>query len=604
MESEDWECICGTSNAPNADLCEECETERPLQNQEPIIINPILDVSDQNYQTKKPLQLFSIVNDNIRLNHESLSKLEESFRLEKPICVINVAGHLGVGKTTWLNRLLCYMEDEVNDDSKMFKVGHSQQTETEGLWIYPYPLTFRDNDIQYLLIDMEGTEGFWQGNAQAHESAIKKLFFLVLTLSSVFTLHTGIRVDAQTIERLEEALSIATQLKEKTQIALPDILIMIQDCKNPRTKNGESFETFLKREWDTAKRLGENLRVIGRPKPCHEFLEILNNGTFIEAYDALGDDEINDIEIFLKYCSRKPKVKPGCREPMYMRDFIESTKKHAEIINSDQYRELFKETLDQEYVELIQPIKEIILAKYETDAETLVSNFPLEKELVDFQAELSTLRLRTKESFTNEIKKKLSIDIEKNRSITREMAHFTVSLKNNHIDISFLFRKSQHTNAQKQQEYLNQIAQLKRNSEGTNKALETLAKESKLIKTALDEKIKGLQLEQAKKETQHKIEIEELQWNLAKVVSGNEYHLAKMTQSFEAERTSERDLIKFKSEAQVNKQKANDLERELIAAEVQIANLSQCQKQFHSGKRCPLQRGHTGRCPDPECQIF
>jgi len=581
MESLDWDCtLCLTKNAPNAISCQQCEADRPLPNPEPVRANPVPGFSDQHqvHPARKPVQLFSISNDYIRLNHEALGILDQTFEPNKPICVLNVAGHLGVGKTTWLNQLLYLLEEQVNHPSKLFKTGHSQQTETQGLWIFPYPLTFKDKDIQYLLVDMEGTEGIVEGDAEAHENAIRKLFFLVFTLSSVFTLHTGYRVDRQTVLRLGEALSIAKQLKEKTQIDLPDIIIMVKDCEVPRAKNGEPFGDYLKRECNEAQGLGENFQVIGRPKPCDGFLEALKGGKVAEAFDLLEGRELDFNLKFLEYCSSKPKTKPGSRESLFMKDFIESTKKHAEIINCDQYKDLFKETLDQKYVELVQPIKEMLLAKYETDAEALVANFSLEKELSVFQESMNVLRTKAKDELKNEIKKKLSIDIEKNQSIMREMAHFTVTLKNNRYDISFLFRKSEHTNAQKQQEYLNQIAQLKQNSEGTKTALNNLAKESKQIKTTLEEQIKGLKSENEKKEAQHQKKIQELQSEI---------------NTFQ----------RFESETQKNREKTNELEKKLINAEAKIADLSQCAN-IGAGGRCTRPRGHGGDCTNQGCNIF
>ena len=55
-------------------------------------------------------------------------------------------------------------EAEKNDHQGRFKTGHTQETETEGLWVYPYPLCYPQiEDVQFLLLDMEGMGGILVG---------------------------------------------------------------------------------------------------------------------------------------------------------------------------------------------------------------------------------------------------------------------------------------------------------------------------------------------------------------------------------------------------------------------------------------------------------
>jgi len=557
MDTLHWDCsLCSSQNDTALTNCSVCDAARPLQNPQPRQANRN---QRQAHSVKKPHQLFSILNDRIVLNHETLRLVHQNFHPTKPICTLNATGHLGTGKSTWLNMTLKNLGIEVDDLSEMFEIGHHQQTKTNGLWIYPYPLMSPDN-VQFLLFDMEGTEGIVMGDPEAHEKAINKLFFLLFTLCSVFTLHTSKRVDSQTAKRLKEVFFIAQQLKQEVQIELPHIVIMVAECEVPQANDGRPFEDFLKESCGFAQELVENLRVIGRPKYPDGFLEALENGELEDAFELLEGSKSETANLkFLDDCNLKPKMKPGRREPMARDDFVEFTRKLTGIINCDQFTTLFKDTLDQKYIEVLQPIKQEILQKFDADAEALASSFPVEKELTDFQSELTVLRSKAKDSFLEEIQKKLSIDIKQNHRVQGETAHFITSLKNNTYDQSFLLRKSKHEN----QEYLQQMEELKTTFERNKVALQNLEKKSQQDQ----EQMKALFAEQARKDSQY-------QFQMLQQQRTTEQQLAQMQRSLDVERAQRASDRSWQEKVDQEHKKIKELEERLKRSEAQVGELN------------------------------
>jgi len=613
MDTLHWDCsLCSSQNDTALTNCSFCDSPRPLLNPQPLPNPQPPHQGNRNqrrvpsYSSRRPVQLFSICHDRIVQSQDALRILQRNFDANKPICVVTAEGRLGVGKTTWLNQILHCSENLADDPSGMFKIGHSQETETEGLWMYPFPIHL--DNVQLLLLDMEGIGGIVEGNAEAHKSALKKQSVFCFIASCILALHSPFRTDDQTIDIIEETFSIAKELKQEFQID-PEVQILVQDCEVPVRKNGGSFRDFLLEKCPSARSLGEKFQVYGRPVPPDGFTTALKGENVIEAFELLkGSKSESFNQKFLNDCNSKPKMKPGCQEPMILNELVEYFKKIAEIVNYEEFQVLFRATLDQRYIEQIQPIKQEFLEKYNAAVEALALNFPMEKELVDFQAEIPALRSQAKDYLLEEIQKKLSIDIKQNRSIQREIALFIISLKNNTYDQSFLLRKLQHASAKEKGELMQQMEEMKASSEKTQMALQNLEKKSQQDQ----EQMKTLLAESAKKDSQHQLQMLQQQ----RTFDQEKAHSQRTLEVERAQRAAEKNgQEKLEQEQRKNKQleenarrmewqykfdqdqkKKKELEEELSQNRAEIRELKRCPIKNALFDRCQLEKGHFFTC--------
>ena len=77
-------------------------------------------------ETAKPIQLISIEKDNLKLHNEALDFLS---KIDDFMGVCICVGPYRSGKSFLLSRII--------GSSNVFKIGHSDEGCTQGIWIYP-----------------------------------------------------------------------------------------------------------------------------------------------------------------------------------------------------------------------------------------------------------------------------------------------------------------------------------------------------------------------------------------------------------------------------------------------------------------------------------
>jgi len=236
------------------------------------------DISYQAHRSAKkpmgdmlpPLELFRCHEGSVFTLSSTIDILLKAFKKPK-LCVIAAAGFVGTGKSTWLNSIIYSF---TQDDASTFPIGKTQETQTEGIWVYPYPLELPGSpDTDIMLIDVEGMAGLKKG--KDIEQTLMKLYMAAFLLSSVFTIHTHLRFDSVTLGNLESALLIAENLRNKTGVILPTIFLCLKDSDKPSIKGKTDMteNDFLKYVSDNTTNINstfftnKQIQVFCKPEP-------------------------------------------------------------------------------------------------------------------------------------------------------------------------------------------------------------------------------------------------------------------------------------------------------------------------------------------------
>ena len=169
-----WECdMCGKANSMNVEKCDDCQNGKPeIKKQKELVLEKI-----------SPLCILEIFKGKVIYNEDCGHHLTKIFDHKKPLVVIIAAGQVGTGKSTWLNSLVYELttNDESHPKFTDFIVGHTQQSQTEGLWIYPFAFKHKEiKNVQFMLCDMEGMGGIKPENAKIVEESLKRLYTFVI----------------------------------------------------------------------------------------------------------------------------------------------------------------------------------------------------------------------------------------------------------------------------------------------------------------------------------------------------------------------------------------------------------------------------------------
>ncbi|NDD93030.1 hypothetical protein EBZ37_13225, partial [bacterium] len=158
---------------------------------------------------------------------------------QEPFGVLTICGRYRTGKSTLMNLLT----KRLNEPGS-FQVGCTTKACTQGLWLYPEPVSFGPTPC--FLID---TEGMASMDASANEDA--QLLTLALLLSTVFLFNSTGCIDEPSLSTLGTTASLASQMLggEKPDCALVwvlrDVTLQLRDSRG-RLCSGDCYlETSL-----------------------------------------------------------------------------------------------------------------------------------------------------------------------------------------------------------------------------------------------------------------------------------------------------------------------------------------------------------------------
>ena len=119
---------------------------------------------------------------NLVTNQEAIAILED---ITDPVCVIAIVGPCRTGKSYILSQLI----DSDRDSQPCFKLGHLQDPETMGIWMWDTPLQYRLKDgrnISIILLDTEGIDAY-----NSLERGDTQMFTLSVLLSSLLIYNSS-----------------------------------------------------------------------------------------------------------------------------------------------------------------------------------------------------------------------------------------------------------------------------------------------------------------------------------------------------------------------------------------------------------------------------
>ena len=125
-----------------------------------------------NYCKKKK----DVTRDNLVINEEAIAVLQS---ITDPVCVVAIVGPCRTGKSYILSQLI----SSDQDSQQCFKLGHLQDPETMGIWMWDTPIRYQLKDgrnISIILLDTEGIDAY---NSQ--ERGDTQVFTLSVLLSSL-----------------------------------------------------------------------------------------------------------------------------------------------------------------------------------------------------------------------------------------------------------------------------------------------------------------------------------------------------------------------------------------------------------------------------------
>ena len=131
---------------------------------------------DLDKRTNYCKKIKGVSRNNLVINKEAIAILEG---ITDPVCVIAIVGPCRTGKSYILSQLI----DSNRDSQPCFKLGHLQDSETMGIWMWDTPIKYRLKDgrnISIILLDTEGIDAY---NSQ--DRGDTQVFTLSVLLSSL-----------------------------------------------------------------------------------------------------------------------------------------------------------------------------------------------------------------------------------------------------------------------------------------------------------------------------------------------------------------------------------------------------------------------------------
>ena len=117
-----------------------------------------------------------VTRNNLVINEEAIAVLQN---ITNPVCVVAIVGPCRTGKSYILSQMI----SSHRDSPPCFKLGHLQDPETMGIWMWDTPLQYQlkdGRDVSIILLDTEGIDAY---NSQ--ERGDTQVFTLSVLLSSL-----------------------------------------------------------------------------------------------------------------------------------------------------------------------------------------------------------------------------------------------------------------------------------------------------------------------------------------------------------------------------------------------------------------------------------
>lgn len=338
-----------------------------------------------------PLPLVKCTGGNLEIVHKTITELQKNFSSGLDLVIIMAAGLLGTGKSTWLNTLLITLS-KPECPSGYFHVGHTIETGTEGIWVYPFPLKLLNQQFQVMLLDMEGLEGIKiSGNKDETQKEIMKLYTLGMMISSVVTIHTHSRIDNISIQSLQQAFSIIQRLNNNQYMEFPNIFLMVKDTNELKLRDSGTAGviSFLAKGCSLDRNLLPFLSALPKPPPPPELLTALQNHEVVDYAMLMGKD-LADFNIsFLMACVGATKKTSGFKKSMKINDLLELAFGVSHLINSDQFEHCFKICFEETIQDITLRTKNEIVEALKEASIIFAANFdttlPLQKFIEAWQ---------------------------------------------------------------------------------------------------------------------------------------------------------------------------------------------------------------------------
>lgn len=456
-----WKCDqCNKDNGLKDEECSGCGNNRPE-------IPNIIEEEKKNEEKKKiliaPVLLLQLFNDQVVYNDTSGDQILKAYEPNIPIVVINSAGVVGTGKSTWMNTLIYeFTKQDTTIEFSNFSIGHGNKSHTEGLWVYPYAFRLPNINAQFMLCDMEGMEGIKNIDHKILMSGLKKLYTFGMIISSNFVLHTHRRPDSKTISTLKEAHSITKRLINVVKFDPPKIFLTVQDSSKFLFGNGNNinenndikeFKDTLKISHDIGDEIFEYFEILPKPKPPTDFLTSLEEGIIsqFQCFEFLeNSDYLKFSQNFLQKYSQNEyiKKKPMQKEAIDIKSLISLWKNLAQIINSNNFENFFKESLDRALQNQMKPIANNLLEEFKAKSSELVQQTSEKENLEFFENKLHEIRKVFSSKYEDEMNKLTNRKASELDFLKNEYLLFKNALKDNEAQMKFIIKQKDSVTAE------------------------------------------------------------------------------------------------------------------------------------------------------------
>jgi len=376
--------------------------------------------------------------------------LQENFDPKLKICPIVSAGTVGTGKSTWEDTLLYII---VGGKEIPFEVGHTVMTQTEGIWMYPRPIFSKEMpDVQILLIDIEGMDGI-KDKMPIQETLVmlQKLYLVGMATASAFCLHTNLRPTGGEYERLKEIFGILSEIKKTIGIEFPKIYLLVRDCSEITTNNGQKYEDIVRRSCDIPDDLMKILKICPRGEAPPEFFKTMNF-SLLEKTSYLGI-----IQQLVREALQNPKKVPGLNNFMNTLQLLEMLEQIQQCINSADFKKNFLASLEQKVIEIAQPELMRLVDDYQNNLLQVAQNLPLVKNEHDFDALALQLKEQYKKQFQQFLAETFKRDPGTSEVLKKTLFQLNASLKDETAKRLFLQRKIENEKDEKRREELQEL---------------------------------------------------------------------------------------------------------------------------------------------------
>eukprot|EP01124_Arcella_intermedia_P029614 TRINITY_DN6306_c0_g1_i1.p1 TRINITY_DN6306_c0_g1~~TRINITY_DN6306_c0_g1_i1.p1 ORF type:complete len:990 (+),score=192.14 TRINITY_DN6306_c0_g1_i1:257-2971(+) len=373
---------------------------------------------------------------------------------------------VGTGKSTWINAVVSSVE---TSKFSKFHIGHSAESETEGIWVYPYPLKL-SSGAQLMILDLEGMGGIKNNeNQQITKMVLDKLYALGMLFSSVFVIHTHVRPDQGSIESLKNAFNLLIKQKKELGVNIPKIYLLCRDSDKVNVKDEHSdLKSLLQKSCNLDEALLSNLIIMGRPKPPEEWLKTHNHQCLV------GMPYLETIKNLLRDISYSIKEDAPNKDPIRIDKFCTFLHKCGSLINSENFSKFFKGVLDLEVFELLLPFKEECISKFEMESLTLSKSFTGTVE--ELKGELENMRKAIIQDYDKKVAENLSLSANC-PVLTNFRSQVVASLKTDMVVLHFIEMRNMKNLMQQLESDILKKEQMQK------KALEKLQQNQETLKT-------------------------------------------------------------------------------------------------------------------------